>query len=937
MRRIKLLFTTLFCLAGIVLMAQTPNLNEKLPLSSKVRTGKLDNGLTYYVQANQKPENRAVFYLAVNAGSVLETEDQVGLAHFAEHMGFNGTKQFPGNTMIDQLEKKGIVFGREINAYTSFDETVYYLTLPTDDEELFNMGLKILDGWAFGMLMTGEEIDKERGVIIEEWRVRGGAQDRLRDKTLPIVLKGSQYAKRMPIGTLENLQQFKHNSIRTFYKTWYRPDNMAVVVVGDFDAEKMEQMIIDYFQMNDKPATPLHRTEYDIPSNKEPLIAIATDPEATSTGFSLNFKQPNTTTVTIGDYRRDLIYDIFTTMFDARISEIGENKKAPFQYGYSYYSDYWSRNNDAFVIYLGAKENKGLQSFEVALTEIKRLQQHGFVAGELKRAKEDMLSYLERAANEESKRESTQIASSLGYNFLENEPVPGAQYEYDLAKSLMDGITLDEVNKVINQWIKDENITVSFTMPEKKELKVPTEKDFLTLFDKAKKMKTTPYEDKTIDQPFLAKEPKTGKVTKRVDNKEFDYTELTLSNGAVVVIKSTDFKNDQIMLNAFSDGGTSLYPDNRLLNAQFAATVIGDCGIGNYTPIELNKFMAGKNFYVRPWISTLQEGLSGNTTVKDLETFMQYIYMVFEAPRKDKESFEKNIDSWRTSIKTQKNSPDYQFSVFNSKLRYPNDKRNIVGLEEKHLNQMNLDEMYKIFNERFSDGSDFKFFFVGNIDIDEFIPMVEKYIGGITSTNKKEKWMDRSQEFAKGIVDQTLYAGIGEQTRLAIASVKPFDWNDKDRLAVTMLNNIIRIKLTEDIRERLGGTYGTSFSLSPRRYPVPQITMSISLGCDPTRMDELTDAIFALLDDVIQNGPSEIDIDKAKKQLCNGREVAVKENNSWISWLDLLYDYGDKLQTLEEYQANVNAITVDDLKRVAKYVKHDEYVRAILLPESEKK
>ena len=937
MKTKKLLITAIICFVGFSLTAQNIDLKQPLPINPKVKIGKLDNGLTYYIQTNQKPENRAIFYLAVNAGSVLETEDQVGLAHFAEHMGFNGTKQFPGNSMIDQLEKKGIVFGREINAYTSFDETVYYLTLPTDDEELFNMGLKILDGWAFGMLMTGEEIDKERGVIIEEWRVRGGANERLRDKTMPTELKGSQYAKRLPIGTLENLQQFKYSSIRNFYKTWYRPDNMAIVVVGDFDAEKMEKMIIDYFEMNDKPSTPINRPSYTIPDNKEPLIAIATDIEATSTNFSLNFKQPHLNTETVGDFRRNLTHSLFAEMLNARISELGEKKTAPFQFGYAYYGSYWSRVNDAFQLYFYAKENKGLQSFEVALTEIKRLQQHGFLETELNRAKEELLSRYEKSAIEDSKRESRSIASSYGYHFLENYPIAGAENNYNFAKELMSGISLTEINNIINQWIKDENITVNFTLPEKKGVKVPAEKDFLSLFEKVKKMNTTPYVDEVSTLPFLAKEPKAGKVEKRTYNEKFDYTELILSNGATVVIKNTDFKNDQIVFHAYSWGGTSLYPDNKLLNAQFASNVIRNCGIGNYNPTELSKFMAGKNCWVYPWTTDLGEGLDGNSTVKDLETFMQHLYMTFEAPRKDQEAFETMLDSWKTSINMQKNSPDYKFSLFNYKLKYPNDKRSIVQLEESHLKMMNLNEMLNIYKERFSNASDFVFYFVGNIDMETFVPLVEKYVGGISSTGKKEQWIDRSSDFSKGVVDKTLYAGIGEKSRFSIAANKPFEWNAKERLCVNVLMDIIDIKMTEDIREKLGGTYGVWFGLSPEAFPKPEISMNISLGCDPTRVDELTNAIWVILDEIIKNGPSEIDLDKVKKQLCNRREVAMKENGSWVDWFDHLYDHGDKLLTLDEYKEIVNALSVEDIKKVAKYIQHDEYVRAVLLPESMKK
>jgi zinc protease len=712
---------------------------------------------------------------------------------------------------------------------------------------------------------------------------------------------------------------------------------MAMVIVGDFDAEKMEKMFVDFFEMNNKPTTPLDRPFYSIPDNKEPLIAIATDPEATSTNFSLNFKQPKVKTETVGDFRRDLVYSLFENMFDARFSELAEKKTAPFQFAFSFYSSYWSRVNDAFRLYFYAKENKGVQSFEVALTEIKRLQQHGYLATELDRAKAELLSQYEKSANEESKRESRSIAFGYGSHFLRNNPIASAEYNYNLAKELLGNITLEEVSTLINQWFKDENITVNFTLPEKKGMKVPVEKDFLSLFEKAKKMNTSPYVDKVSTLPFLAKEPKAGKVEKRTYNEKFDYTELVLNNGATVVIKSTDFKNDEILFHAYSWGGTSLYPDNKMVNAEFAASVISNCGIGNYDPVELSKFMAGKNYYVYPWITDLGEGLDGSTTLNDLETFMQELYMTFEAPRKDQEAFETMLDSWRTDINSQKNSPDYKFSIFNYQLKYPNDKRNIVQMEEKHLSMMNLNEMYNIYKERFSNANDFMFYFVGNIDMETFVPLVEKYIGGISSNDKKEKWFDRSTDFTKGVVDKTLYAGIGEKTRFSIATKQPFDWNDKERLCVRVLMDIVDIKMTEDIREKLGGTYGVSFGLSPAKNPKPEISMNISLGCNPERVDELTEAIFAVLDEIIKNGPTEVDLEKVKKQLCNQREVAMKENRRWINWFDNLYDYGDQLLTLEEYKDVVNALTIEDIKNVAKYIQHDQYVRAVLMPENMKK
>ncbi len=913
--------------------------NEQIKLDGKVRYGKLANGLTYYIRANKKPENRAEFQLAVNAGSVLEKPDQLGLAHFTEHMGFNGTKQFPANTLIDNLEKEGIVFGREINAYTSFDQTVYTLTLPTDKKELFDMGLKVLDGWAFGMLMTETEINKERGVIIEEWRLGQGADDRLREKTWPIMLKGSLYAERLPIGTLESLQNFKPESIRNFYKTWYRPENMAIVVVGDFDADEMEQKVKDFFQMNTAPSTPLNRPTITLPDNKEPLIAIATDKEATSNSIEFYYKHPNVQIKTIGDFRtQELVYGLFQQMLNSRLQELSDKKECPFMYAGVGYSNFLARPTDVYSAYLSAKEGKTMEAMEAVLTENQRVLQHGFLAPELDRAKESLLISYDKAAKEESKTESSRLAASYVYNFLEGNPVPGARIENKWAKELMDGIKLEEVNALANKWITDDNFVACITMPEKKGVKVPTEQDVMKLVAKVKKTNTKPYVDNAQILPFLAKEPNKGKVTNRIDNKEFAYTELTLSNGATVILKPTTFKNDEILLNSWSKGGSSLYPDNKMINVNYTASIIDGSGIGNYDNSQLMKFLKTKTVGITPSISDLEEGFSGNSSPKDFETLLQYLYMYFECPRKDKSILDKEISNLETQIKMYKNMPEFDFQMQMFKSMYPNDKRTILLPTEEQLKKMNIDEMYTIFRERFSDASDFTFTFVGNFAIDTTIPLIEKYIGGMPSKGVKEQWQDRSTGFAKGVVDDVVYKGQADKGMLILATKHPFVWNEKETMATKVLGDIIDIKLTETIREEMGGTYSPSFQLSYDKYPKPEVIMFAYYGCDPKTVDKLTIATWGVLDKIINEGPTDIDLAKVKEQLIRARESQYKEKNSfWTSAIKGSRWYGFDLKTIEQYTAQVNAITKEDVQAVAKkYVDHKDYVRVSLLPEAMK-
>lgn len=934
------LSSTIFAQGFPALGSSKINLDEEIKLDGKVRYGKLANGLTYYIKTNRTPENRAEFQLAVNAGSVLETEAEVGLAHFTEHMGFNGTKFYPGNEMIDALEKEGIVFGRQINAYTGFDQTVYMVTLPTDKDELFNMGLKILDGWAFSMLMTGDEIDAERGVIIEEWRTGQGAQDRLRAKTWPTMLKGSLYPERLPIGTLENLENFEHETIRGFYKKWYRPDNMAVIVVGDFDADEMEKQVIDYFSMNDAPTTPLNRPVPDIPDNKEPLIAIATDKEAVGNSIQYFYKHPAQDVKTIGDYRtRYLVYSLYSEMFNARLREISDKKNSPFMGAGAAYTSFISRKTDAYYNSISAKDGRILDALNVMMVENKRVVDHGFVATELERAKESLLTRYERHAKEESKAESSRFAAEYVEHFLEGDPAPGARIEYRWARELVDDITLEEVNSLAGQWITDENFVLVLTMAEeegkkKRRSKIPTEKDILKTMKKVEKTKTKPYIDNVKTEPFLVKEPKAGKVSKRVDNEKFDYTELTLSNGATVILKSTDFKNDEILLSAWSPGGTSLYPDSKIMNANYAASIVDASGIGNYDHSDLIKFLKGKTVGVSPYISELEEGFRGSSSPKDFEILLQYLYMFFEAPRKDKDVLDREISKLETQINMLKNMPEFDFQIELMKTTYPQDKRSILIPTEAQLKQLNINEIYKIFRERFSDASDFTFTFVGNIDIDETIPLIEKYIGSLPSKGKKEEWINRSTPFAKGLVDKVVYKGQ-EKGMMVLAAEMDFEWNDKERMATSILGDIVSIKLVETIREEMGGTYSPTFILSYEAYPEPTSTFMAIYSCDPETVDELTDATWEVFDEIMENGPTDVDLAKVKEQMIRARETAVEKNNYWNSAIKGSRWYEFDLRTFEEYSAFVNSITLEDVHAVAKkYLDYKEHVRVSLKPES---
>lgn len=933
----------MLCLSVFAQGGKKVDLSKEIKLESTVRYGKLANGMTYYIKANKMPEKRAEFQIAVNAGSILEEEDQLGLAHFTEHMGFNGTKQFPGNELISELQKNGITFGRDNNAYTAFDQTVYMLTLPTDKPELFNLGLRVLGGWASGMLMTDSQIDDERGVIIEEWRLGQGAQERMRRQTWPIIFKGSRYAERLPIGTVENLQTFKYKSIRDFYKKWYRPDNQALIIVGDFDADEMEQKVKDYFSMDVKPSTPLERPEYDIPNNVEPLIAIATDKEATSNAISILFKHPAMHMKTVGDFRnQELMINLYENMLSSRFNEQSQKKGCPYMYAISGYAPtYLARTMGGYVMNAAAKDGKVLDALKAILEENQRVVQHGFLQSELDRAKESVLEMYERASKEANKTYNSTWASRLVSNFLDGTPVPGARWEYRTAKSLIDDITLEEINALAPKWITKENIVCEIQMPERKGLKVPTVADVRKIIEGADKMKTKPYVDTYKEVPFFAyeNEIKAGKVKSETKNEEFGFTEWTMSNGAKVILKPSTLKDDEILLYSWSNGGSSLYSDDMLFNVQMAASIIDGSGIGEMNKTQLQKFQMKHSFGTEPYISNLREGINGNCSPKDFELLLQYLYMYFTHPNKDKEVLDVSVENLRSQLKTIQNSPDVAFSVQLQKSMYPNDKRNIAIPTEKQINSLNIDKMYKIFRERFANASDFTFEFVGNFDINEIKPMIEKYIGGMPSTGKTEEWKDVDPEFAKGQVNDVVYKGTEDKSTLAMTMNKPFVSGDKEQQIINVMGEILQIRVTEKIREELGSVYSPYIGVSYELQPKPVFSMIAYYGCSPENVEKVKNATWEILDEMINTGATEENLAKAKEQLIKGRESSYSSSNSfWGSVIRSSYIYGSPIKNMEKYAEVVNSVTIDDLKSAAaKYLKHDEFVTVTLLPESAKK
>jgi len=934
MKKLNFLFLLGFC--GLILTnlsAQIQNPDQPIPPDPNIKIGKLDNGLSYYIKNNKKPEQRMELRLAVNAGSICETDRQQGLAHFVEHMCFNGTKNFPSNRIVDMLEEMGVKFGAELNAFTSFDQTIYMLKVPTDKEEWINRGFQVLEDWAHQVTLVDDEIDKERGVIVEEWRLGLGANDRMMQKYLPVLLKGSRYAERLPIGKVEIIKSFPYDTLRSFYKTWYRPDLMAVVVVGDINPDLAEEKIKEYFGRIPKPARPHNRVEYTVPENSEPLISVVTDKEASGFNAQIMFKQPKAKSITYRDYRNNQMRALFTSMLNTRLRELAQKPDAPFIYGGSGYGSFIGRSVDVYSLFVGPKENQIEKSLELILTENEKVRQFGFTEPELEREKKNILSFYENGAKEADKIESGDYADEFIRNFMTQECIPGYQKEFELVKELMPGITLEEVNRLGKEWVTDKNILALISAQEKEGLKVPTEVQVAEIIRSVKSRKVEAYVDKALDAPLLAAEPSPSPVIKRVENSEFGFTELTFGNNVRMVLKPTDFKNDEILLSAFSPGGLSLYPDQDVLTATLAATIITQSGLGEFNMTDLQKKLSGNTASMSPYIDDLREGLRGNCSPKDLETMLQLNYLYFTKIRRDDDAFKSVISRIRNQIKPMRAVPMIIFTDTLSKIVSNNNPRVIAIPTDAQIDQINLDRLITIFTDRFADASDFTYLMVGNFKVDEVIPVLEKYIGGLPSIRRKENWRDVSPEFPEGLVVVNVPKNSEPQSRVAMAWEDDFRWKPKDRQGFAMLMNILSIKCRESMREDQGGVYGVSISGTSSKLPEPKFSITSTWGCDPEKIEMLSQTVLNEMKKIKEEGPTETDLNKVKETLIRERETQVKENNFWLTYLQNHYLYGNNILSLEEYKTLVNSFTVKKIQAIAKrYLDTENYVRVALIP-----
>ena len=891
-----------------------------IPMDPNVRVGKLENGLTYYIRHNNYPEGQANFYIAQKVGSVIEEDNQRGLAHFLEHMCFNGTEKFPGNGVIKYLESIGVKFGADLNAYTSIDETVYNIdNVPMNVAGAVDSCLWILHDWAGGLLLEDEDIDKERGVIHEEWRQRNTAQQRMMEAVSLEMYPGSPYGERWPIGTMEVIDNFPYEALRAYYEKWYRPDQQAIVVVGDVNVDEIESKIKGIFADLTMPENPAERVYYPIADNKEPIIAIAQDKEQQYGIVYLFAKHEAIPNEAKGDMQYlilDYAKQMFAQMMRGRMNELAMQPDAPFVEGFVNDGEYFlAKTKGAINGAIIPKEGKMKESVAVLYREMLRAKRHGFTESEYVRARAEYLTQLESAYNERAKVKSQRFCKEYVRHFIDNEPIPGIENEYALMNQLAPNLPVELVNQVVASLMSDSNLVVMAMLPEKEGLTYPNDAEVAQLLAAVAAEDITAYEDKVSNEPLIAEEPAGGKVVK-VKEVAFGYKQLTLSNGATVYLKSTDFKADQIMMRAVSKGGQALYDESEAINLSQLTDVIENNGIGNFNTTDLQKVLAGKKANVTPYIDMYREGVVGNSTPKDFETLMQLTYLQFTAPRLDAEAFASYKSKMKAMLENQELDPQTALGDTLVKEFYNNHPR-AINMKAADVDKIDDARILEIYKERFANAGDFSFFFTGAIDEAVAIPLIEKYIGGLPTGGKKEKYVDAKLDFQKGQIKNVFDKQMATPSATVyLVYTGKAKYNLKNNIMMSLTKQILDIIYTEEIREKEGGTYGVGTSGTLNNVPKQSARLLVMFQTAPELREKLTGMAIDLLNKFAEEGPRQQDLDKVREYMLKKYAENQKENAYWGNQIQNYVI--DGFDGYKDYEKTLNSITTDDLKKFAK-------------------
>ncbi|MBS1663044.1 MAG: insulinase family protein [Bacteroidetes bacterium] len=929
----NLILFTFILTSGLSLRAQSAlSPASPLPLDPAVRTGKLPNGLTYYIRRNTEPKQRVVLYLVNKIGSLMETEEQRGLAHFMEHMSFNGTKNFPGSALIDYLQKSGVRFGADINAYTSFDETVYQLPIPSDKPGLLHNGMRILRDWAQNATLDAAEIDKERGVVLEEKRLGKGAAERMSRQYWPLLLNHSRYAERIPIGLDTVLEHSNPSQIRRFYHDWYRPDLQAVIVVGDIDPGQMEREIRTLFSDLKNPANEPKRIHYTVPLTGRNQFVAVTDKETGATEVKVIIKHPGLPNKTAADHRDHMVRQLFNQMLQQRYTQLVRQPDPPFLNASAGINGFLG-DLDAYEAGVTAAPGRLEEGFKAMWRENVRIRKFGFTADELSRVKTNYRSSIESFYKERDKIPSVSYANEYQDYFLKGNAAAGADVEYDLVKNELPGITLSEINALPARYILTKDRDILLLAPDKDRSDLPDSARLAQWMAAVETEPLQPYHEESSRLPLLDKTPVGGATTASLFDNALNLTTLTLGNGVKVLLKPTSFRNDEVLFSAFAPGGTSLYSDQDFQSAANASGIIGAGGVGNYNITELQHFLTGKQVGVQPFIGERSQGISGSARTGDLETALQLVYACFTAPRKDTAMFRSILQRSRASLAGRDNIPGSVFQDSVSAILSSYNPRR-TGPSLAKLDQLDLDKAYRIYKERFSDASGFTFTFVGNFDTAAIRPLLEKYLGSLPATHEHQSARDLGIEIPHGVIERTIYKGSEPKATVQLFFSGDLEYTQDHILRLEALKEALQIRLIQRLREQESGVYSPQVQVNAAQFPHPIYAFVISFGCAPANADKL---VASALDEIAKlrtDGPLPENVGKWKAEDKTGRETQLHSNRWWLGYLTRQLENGEDLHQFETYDSARDRITVEDLKTAAnKYLDGKNYIRLQLMPE----
>jgi zinc protease len=930
-------FISIFLLTALFINARAQvDPMQPVPNDESVRHGVLENGLTYYIKSNQEPKERASFYIIQNVGALLEEDNQNGLAHFLEHMAFNGTKHFEENGVIDFLEKHGVAFGRNINAYTSQNQTVYNLTdVPVTKPGLLDSCLLVLNDWSNYLLLSEEEIDKERGVIKEEWRTRRTAQFRMYKASMPYLYGDSKFAKRDVIGDLDVIENFEYDALRDFYHQWYRTDLQAIAMAGDFDADEMEKKVIALFSQIPAVENPPERPFFEIPGHEGTVYGLVTDPEAPQSmiQFLIRHRKTHSGPETFMDHREDYIHQLFNSMMGQRFQELVQKGDPPFVVGIVNYGDS-ERGYEALQALAIPKPNLQELALTTLMTELERARRFGFTQGELDRAKAEILSQWEKYYKERDKISNDEFINSYVDNFLDGDAYPSTEFAYQAVQAILPTITLADFNQRLDKWITADNRVLVVQGPEGEEH--ISEAASLAIMEQVASAEIEPYEDEALAESLVSEEPPLAGIVNEKKLDVLDAVEWTLANGATVVYRHADYEKDQVQIRGYSKGGSSLYGTEDVPNTGMLTDLVSMYGVGDFDAMGLQKMLTGKNVSLSLSLGDLSEGLFGTASPKDVEAMMQLVYLHFNKPRFDKEAHDAILARYMAFVENMNNNPQKVMSDSLELILTDYNPRTRV-LDTEFLEDIEYSRLEEIYRDRFADASDFVFFIVGNMEEDEVRELAQRYLGAIGDLDREESWIDRKVYEPEGKVEKVIPMTLAiPKANVNIVIKKEMEYNPYNRMVMRVIQNVLDLRYTESIREEEGGTYGVGIGTSLSKMPVEKATMRIRFDCDPERAEELKKIVYAELDKLATEGPSEEDLSKTVENILKDRQQSKEHNSYYLSTLYNYYVYGINYNDPVNYEDIVNQLTPKDVQKVMQaFYDNPNLVDVVFLPDEE--